>query len=195
MTIIEQPIYNYVDVRVLDKVTGDPTELLANGITMQIQRGNDAGVAGLASVEVGSALITLLDPAIPVYDPTTTSLLQPNMVIEVYQQGDPTNPIFTGVILDLSTRYQFDPVFTDKLLTYVDIYAVDAVSEWGGKVYPDSSYPVSGVSGEPATSEPWSDRITRIKDSLATVFDNNSVINPPNAIPDVLLYENASGWS
>ena len=116
------------------------------------------------------------------------------MPIEVYKRGDDTTPIFTGVILDLATRYEFHPIFRDTLITYVDIYAVDAVSEWGGKVYSDSSYPISNVSSEPATSETWQNRIDRIKESLSTVYDNNSVINVPSATADVLLYENASGW-
>jgi hypothetical protein len=194
MPINEQPVYDWVDVRVLNKTTGSPTLILADGITVRIQRGNDAGIAGIASVEVGSAIISLMDPATPIYDPTTTSLLQPNMPIEVYEKGDPTVPIFTGVILDLATRYEFHPIFRDTLVTYVDIYAVDAVSEWGGKVYPDSSYPISLVTSEPATSETWANRILRIKESLSTIYDNNSPINPPSAVGDVLLYEKRSGW-
>lgn len=190
--IIEEPVYEFVDVRVLNKSTGVPTTILANGITASITRGNEAGVAGIASVEVGSATITLKDPETPLYDPTTTSLLQPNMPIEVYKKGDTALPIFTGVILDLATRYEFHPIFRNQLVTYVDIYAVDAVSEWGGKVYADSSYPISGVTSEPTTSETWANRITRIKDSLSTVYTNNSLITPPSAVEDVLLYTKAS---
>jgi len=192
MPINEQPVYDWVDVRVLNKSTGVPTAILADGITVRIQRGNDAGIAGIASVEVGSAVISLMDPTTPIYDPTTTSLLQPNMPIEVYKKGDDATPIFTGVVLDLATRYEFHPIFRSTLVTYVDIYAVDAVSEWGGKVYKDSSYPVSGTSTEPATSETWQNRITRIKDSLDAEYANNSVINVPSAVADVLLYTKAS---
>jgi len=202
MPINEKPVYDWVEVRVLNKSTGVPTAIIADAITASIQRGNDAGIAGIASVEVGSALITLIDPPTALYDPTTTSLLQPNMPIEVYKRGDDTIPIFTGVILDLATRYttlntypgRLAPTqnYTDTVRTYIDVYAVDAVSEWGGKVYSDSTYPISGATTEPSTSETWQNRITRIKDSLATIYTNNSVINAPPSVADVLLYEKAS---
>jgi hypothetical protein len=124
--INEEPLLPYIEVRVKNKTTGVWTDIVADAITVRCSRGGTIGLANLSSVDVGTAFIRLKN----VYDPAIVSFLEPNMTIQIRNKTDlAVGTVFTGTIEDVESKYERANNFSDEIITFVDIFAVDAVAQ------------------------------------------------------------------
>jgi hypothetical protein len=117
--------YDYLRVRVQNKSTLAWTEIMDVGNEVQIQRGGNAGVLGLDSVDAGILSMTLYNSL----DPAVVNTLQPKMKIQVYSTQFATpdeGSIYLGNIVDINSAYFLNNKDFD-IDTYVTITAVDAV--------------------------------------------------------------------
>lgn len=131
--ILEQPVFNYLNLRVKNKDTGVWTEVLADAITVTCQRGGTLGVAGITSVDVGNLAVTLKN----VLDPAIIPFLEPQMELQLYNKLSATpeiGSIFLGTIDDISTEYRL--INNDEIVTLVSIYASDAVQAHANSTVP-----------------------------------------------------------
>tara|TARA_R110000822_G_scaffold123979_2_gene258495 strand:+ start:57 stop:614 length:558 start_codon:yes stop_codon:yes gene_type:complete len=169
------PVYNYMKCAVYNSVTSLWVDILADGIEVAATRGGDLGLAGIASVDVGSLSLRLLD----VYDPAQVAFLKPNMPIVLYN-NDPsfatprtTGAIFTGMVQDINATYELDDL--GKFRTYVNIYAADSVSS-------HTNIPINGFKGTTFNGvintangyQRWEDRIR----DLNTQYARSTITNP-----------------
>lgn len=153
-------------------------EVLGASTQLTSTRGGTVGVAGIASVDVGTASINVLD----VYDPFSGStLLRPNRAIAVYVDstafGTPRTDgaIFTGVIQDIQTNYFFE---AGKQHVNITIYAVDAVSSHAGVTVTNTDgyegFTSSNITVTPGTVikasgyQRWEDRVNELSAAFAT---------------------------
>lgn len=144
--------YDYLRVRVREKVGITWTEIMQAGNQIQIDRGGTSGSLGLSSVSAGTATIVLYNA----FDPAVVSLLEPKMQIQVYSTQFATpalGSIFRGAIADVNSTYLMNERTFD-IDTYVTITAVDAVQSHANIVVP-------GVTTT-AGYERWEERIATL---------------------------------
>jgi len=158
-------------------ILGDATEATS-------VRGGSVGIAGIASVEVGSFSINILD----MYDPAQTALLSPNQDIVVYVDNPEfatprtDGAIFTGKIQDIQTNYF---LYKGKQHVNVGIYAVDAVSSHAGiTVTNDYEEPgvtstrFNGTTGIRRGYQRWEDRVNQLAGLAKTTVPSVTISSP-----------------
>lgn len=153
--------YNYLRVRVQDKVTLAWTEILADGNEFVIDRGGSVGLLGLGSVNAGVLELTLYNA----YDPAVVSTLSPKMKIQVYSTQFATpdeGSIYVGNIVDINTKYVRNRK-TTAVDAYVTLTAVDAVQAHANVLVP-------GVSTA-AGFHRWEERIAYLAPFALTTVD------------------------
>jgi hypothetical protein len=147
-------------------------EVLGVSTQLSATRGGTVGIAGIASVDVGTMSVNILDA----FDPTQTSLLAPNRPIVVYV-GDITSPIFTGTVQDISTNYFYE---SGKQHVNIVVYAVDAVSSHAGITVPGfTGTTLNGVANAADGYQRWEDRINDLSAAYAQADVPAVVISGP----------------
>lgn len=185
--IVNSPVYgDNISLRCAVLKSGAWIELLGTSTRVSSERGGSAGIAGLASVEVGTMTINVLDAA----DPAISSTLFPNQPIVVYID-DPSvfatpltdGAIFTGTIQDISTNYFFEKGIKH---TNVVIYAVDAVSTHAGITVTNSDgdggftgTTFNGVANTANGYQRWEDRINDLSTQFKKTVVPTVVISAP----------------
>jgi len=186
--IVNSPVYgDNINLRCAVQVAGGVwVDLLGTSTLVTSQRGGSAGIAGIASVEVGTMSINVLDAA----DPAVTNTLYPNQPIVVYVNDDSAfavpltdGAIFTGTIQDISTNYFFEK---GQKHVNVVIYAVDAVSVHAGITVTNedgdggfTGTTFNGVANTANGYQRWEDRINDLSTAFKKTVVPTVVISAP----------------
>jgi len=186
--IVSTPIYGAqvnLRVAVYNPLTSAWVEILGTSTTLNATRGGAVGIAGIASVEVGTFSINILDAL----DPSQVTLLFPNQRIVAYVDDDSafTTPltdgaIFTGNIQDISTNYFF---VNGTQHVNVVIYATDAVSSHTGITVTNltgqegfTGTTLNGVANTANGFQRWEDRINDLTDTFQPTVPNVTISSP-----------------
>jgi hypothetical protein len=186
--IVNSPVYgDNINLRCAVEVLPDTwIEILGTSTMLQSQRGGSVGVAGIASVDVGTMSINVLDAL----DPATVAVLAPNQSIVVYVDDAEVFPdtlvdgaVFTGTIQDISTDY-----FYEKGEQHINvvIYAVDAVSTHAGITVTNedgtggfTGTTFNGVADTANGYQRWEDRINDLSTEFAKTAVPTVIISAP----------------
>jgi hypothetical protein len=164
--------YDYLRVKVKDKVTGVYTDIMSAGNEIQIERGGTVGVLGLDSINAGILSMTLYNSL----DPAVVSTLSPGMEILVHSTQFATigpGTIYSGNIVDINSSYFMNTRDFD-IDTYVTITAVDAVQSHANVTVP-------GITTT-AGFQRWEERIDTLvpyalKPVVVPAINTNTVID------------------
>lgn len=170
--IIEQPVFNFLEVRIQDKYTQLWTSIAAETTTIKANRGGNINYGGVVTVDAGTLNIIIKN----LFDPAVMQVLSPEMKIQVYNSTFATpdeGSVFLGTIDDIETNYVFNPT-TNNMDAYVSIYASDAIAS-------HTNRSVIGISTETGFQR-WEDRIA----TLAAKSVTEVIIPSVNA--DVPIY-------
>lgn len=162
-------------------------EVLGASTQLSSTRGGTVGIAGIASVDVGSVSINVLD----VYDPAiaTNTLLRPNRPIAVYVDSvsfatpRTDGAIFTGTIQDIQTNYFYE---AGQQHVNITLYAVDAVSSHAGITVTNANgadgFNGTTLNGNANTAygyQRWEDRINDLSTKFAKTTVPTVTISAP----------------
>ena len=193
--IVSHPIYgDEVSLRcvVYNAATATWVEVLGDSTQVSLTRGGNVGEAGVTSVEVGSLTINILD----VYDPSSVSLLKPNVTIILYIDDPSTfatprvdGAIFTGNIQDIKTDYFLEG--TEQHIN-IEVYAVDAVSSHTGITVTNlngedgfTGTTFNGVANTANGYQRWEDRINDLSTTFAKMEVPTVIISAPVPIYNI----------
>lgn len=170
--IIEQPVLNFLQVRIQDKYSQLWTNIAAETTSIKSNRGGNINYGGLVTVNAGTLNVIIKN----LFDPAVIQVLSPEMKIQVYNTTYATpdeGSIFLGTIDDIETNYVFNDA-TNNMDAYVSIYASDAVAS-------HTNRSVLGISTETGYQR-WEERIA----TLAAKSVTEVIVPTVNA--DVPIY-------